>query len=477
MVAVSSDMTKTKIVCTIGPATASNQMLSRLAEAGMNVARLNFSHDVVAEHSIRIKQIRRISQQLKIPIGILADLPGPKIRVGRVSPEPARLREGSKITLTGRHVVGNQRTISVNPARVLKDLEVGDAVFLSDGTIRLRVQSTRRGDAVCRVVRGGKLYSEKGVNLPGKKLGVRALTPNDTILLRYAVNHGADFIGISFTASSDDIVRAKRMVYEMGSQAWVIAKIETQQAVANFDEIVQKSDGVMVARGDLGVEMDIEDIPVLQKQIIEKANSAGKPVITATQMLESMVSNPTPTRAEVTDIANAIIDGTDAVMLSEETAVGRYPIEAVSMMKRVAATTEKNLQYRKLLVSRRPLLRAVVQDSISFSACEVAYDLGASCIVAHTRTGKTAHRVSKFRSSVPIVALTYSVPVMNRLSLLWGVYPCKVRKLSTTAEIFSTARTEAVKNALAHKGDRIVVVCGVPFTPGGTTDLLRVQEV
>lgn len=472
VVDVLPEMTKTKIICTIGPATSSNRMLSRLAKAGMNVARLNFSHDVAAQHLIRI---RRIAQQLKTPIGILADLPGPKIRVGRVFPEPVMLKEGAQIIITGRHVVGNQNIISVNPAKVLRGFEKGDPVFLADGTIRLVVQRTRNADVICRVVRGGELYSEKGVNLPGKNLGLRALTHNDVTLLRYALRHDADFVGISFTTTSDDIVRAKRIVREMGSQAWVIAKIETRQAVENVDEIVQKADGIMVARGDLGVEMEIEDVPFLQKKIIERTNSAGKPVITATQMLESMVANPTPTRAEVTDIANAIIDGTDAIMLSEETAVGKYPIEAVRVMKRVAAATERNLEYRKLLDSRRAMLGAIVQDSISFSACEVAYNLGADCIVAHTRTGMTAHRVSKFRSSVPIIALTYSIPVMNRLSLLWGVYPYQVRKLTTTAEIFSAAKTAAINKRAVRKGDKMVVVCGDPSTPGGTTDLLRVQ--
>jgi len=471
------EMTKTKIVCTIGPATSSNQMLWHLMRAGMNVARLNLSHDTAAEHLIRIKRIRNVAQQLKAPIGILADLPGPKIRVGKIFPEPVRLKVGSKIVITGRRVIGNQRIISVSPGKVLGGLEKGDPVFLADGTLRLVVQSRKNDDITCRVVRGGDLYSEKGVNLPGKKLGLRALTQNDVAYLRYAVRHHVDFLGISFTTTGDDIVRAKRMVAAMGSRAWVIAKIETRQAVENFDDIAQKADGVMVARGDLGVEMDIEEVPILQKKIIERANGTGKPVITATQMMESMISNPTPTRAEVTDIANAIIDGTDAIMLSEETAIGKYPIEAVKVMKRVATVTERNLQYRKMLNSRRALLRTIVQDSISFSACEVAYNLGAGCIVAHTRTGKTAHRVSKFRSSVPIIALTHSIRVMNQLSLLWGVYPCHVRKLSTTAEIFSAARTAALNNGAVRKGDKFVVVCGDPSTPGGTTDLLRVQTV
>ena len=472
---MSADWTKTKIVCTIGPATSSREMLRRLVMAGMNVARLNLAHDTQADHATRIKLIRSVSRSLRKPVGILLDLPGPKIRVGLIRPEPVFLREGSTLVLTERSVVGNEKTVTVKPPAVVRKLNVGDPVFLADGTIRLVVRQTRKHAAVCRVVSGGPLLSGKGVNLPGKKLGLKALTRRDVELLQFALENGADFIGLSFTTSQSDVVRAKRIVKRAGFRTWIIAKIETRQGVENFDAIVQKADGVMVARGDLGIEMEVEDVPVIQKSLIKKANAAGKPVVTATQMLESMVSNATPTRAEVTDIANAIIDGTDAVMLSEETAVGKYPIEAVNVMRKVAAVTEKSLPYRELLNSRRSLLRAIVQDSISFSACQVAYDLGAGCIVAFTRAGATAHRVSKFRSSVPIIALTYKPRVMNRLSLLWGVYPHQVKKLTTTAEIFAAAKAAATKTKIVHAGDKIIVVCGDPSTSSGTTDLLRVE--
>jgi pyruvate kinase len=470
-----SNWTKTKIVCTIGPATSSKELLQRLVMAGMNVARLNLAHDTQADHAARIDMIRFVSRKLKLPVGILLDLPGPKIRVGMIQPEPVVLREGSTLILTERNIVGNDKIVSVNPPAVLQELKKGDLVFLADGTIRLTVHQTKKHAVVCRVVHGGSLLSGKGVNLPGKKLGLRALTQRDVELLRFALDNGADFIGLSFTTSQSDVVRAKTIVRQAGFRTWVIAKIETRRGVENFDEIVQMADGIMVARGDLGIEMEVEDVPVVQKQIIKKANAAGKPVVTATQMLESMVSNPTPTRAEVTDIANAIIDGTDAVMLSEETAVGKYPVEAVNVMRKVSAVTERSLPYRALLNSRRSLLRAIVQDSISFSACQVAYDLNAACIVAFTRAGATAHRVSKFRSSVPIIALTYRPRVMNRLSLLWGVYPHQVKKLTTTAQIFAAAKTAATKTKIVHAGDKIVVVCGDPSTSSGTTDLLRVE--
>ncbi len=449
----------------------------RLAKAGMNVARLNLSHETLTEHVLRMRRIRTVSQQLKTPIGVLVDLPGPKIRIGKIFPEPVNLKEGSQLTLTARRMIGNQKTVSISHPSVLSQLSKGDSVFLADGTIRLAVERTRHGEAVCRVVRGGVLFSGKGVNVPGRKLGPRSLTTKDAGIIKFALKNGADFLGLSFTTTATDVAKAKQIVRQLGSHAWIIAKIETRQAVENLDGIIQKADGVMVARGDLGVEIEIEDVPVLQKRIIERANAAGKPVITATQMLESMVDNPTPTRAEVTDIANAIIDGTDAIMLSEETAVGKYPVEAVKVMKRVAAVTERNLPYRALLDSRRALVKALVQDSISFSACEVAYELGAGCIVAHTRTGITAHRVSKFRSPVPIIALTHDTSVMNRLSLLWGVYPQKVGRLSTTAEIFKAAKFAARQTRMANAGERIVVACGDPSTPGGTTDLLRVQTV
>ncbi|HKM78340.1 MAG TPA: pyruvate kinase [Candidatus Bathyarchaeia archaeon] len=473
------EKTKTKIVCTIGPATSSRHVIGRLIQNGMNVARLNLSHGTLEEHTTRICAIRTASQELRTPIGILVDLPGPKIRVGKVFPEPIVLREGAFLTLTGRHMVGNQSIVSISHPRVLKELKRGDLVFLEDGTVRLKVNEIRNSDAICRIVRGGHLSSGKGVNFPEKKLSLSALTPRDIQLLEFAVDQGVDFVGISFATSGSDIEKASRIISKRRSKIWVIAKIETKQAVSNIDEIMTKADGIMVARGDLGVEMDVEEIPELQKKIIHRSNSSGKPVITATQMLESMVNNSTPTRAEVTDIANAIIDGTDGIMLSEETAVGKYPIEAVRVMKHVAAATERSLPYESILDSRQSLLkRDIVQDAISFSACAVAYELEAGCIVAHTRTGITAHRVSKFRPSVPIIALTSDPPVMNRLSLLWGVYPYQVKKLKTTAEIFSAAKRAAVDSGLVTKvNNRVVVVCGDPSSPRGTTDLLRVQTI
>jgi pyruvate kinase len=444
----------------------------------MNVARLNFSHGTTMEHAARIRLIRSVSYELKTPVGILVDLPGPKIRIGEVSPEPIVLREGALLTLTPRQLVGNQAIVSVSHATILRQLKRGDSVFLEDGSVRLRVNEIKNGDAICRIVMGGYLFSGKGVNLPENELKLSALTLRDIALLGFGIEHGADFVGVSFTMTRSDIARAKGLIRNKKAKAWVIAKIEKKQAVDNIDEIVREADGIMVARGDLGVEMEVEEIPELQKKIIDKSNAAGKPVITATQMLESMVNNPTPTRAEVTDIANAIIDGTDAVMLSEETAVGKYPINAVKVMKHVAAATERRLPYRSILLGRQGLLkRDMIQDSISFSACAVAYQLSAGCIVAHTRTGTTAHRVSKFRSSVPIVALTSDLSVMNRLSLLWGVYPYRVRRLSTTAEIFAAAKKAAQESGLVKNNNRIVVVCGDPSSPRGTTDLLRVQTV
>jgi pyruvate kinase len=472
---VSARKNNTKIVCTIGPSSSSKQMLLRLARAGMSVARLNLSYGPVEKQMAILRRIRSISSLTGIPIGVLADLPGPKIRVGKVSPEPLELHGGSYLTLTSRRIVGNPEVVSITHPSALRELDNGDPVFLADGTIRLTVERVARGEVVCRVTRGGVLFSGKGVNLPSVQLGLRTLTPKDLSMLRVALKNRVDFVGLSFTANAEDIIRAKRIVRQAGRQAWIIAKVERKQAVRNFREIIREADGAMVARGDLGVEMGIDGIPLLQKDIIKKASAAGKPVITATQMLESMVNSPTPTRAEVTDIANAIMDGTDAVMLSEETAVGKYPIEAVRVMKRVAAATEKALPYRTLLDAKRNLVKAIVQEAISFSASDIAYGLGASCIVAHTRTGLTARRVSRYRPSVPIVALAHSQPVANQLCLLWGVYPRQVKKLRTTAQIFAEAKAAARVAGIASKGDKIVVVCGDPSTPSGTTDLLRVQ--
>jgi pyruvate kinase len=448
-----------------------------MMEAGMNVARLNFSHGTIEEHAAQIRLIRAVARRKKAAVGILADLPGPKIRVGRIAPEPVELKAGSHLVLTARRLVGNQRIVSLSHPSIFRQLRKGDRVFLEDGIVRLEVLYAKENEAVCKIVTGGSLSSGKGVNLPDKRMKLGALTKRDIGLLKFALANGVDFVGISFVTTSKDLHQARRILDAANSTAWLIAKIETRLAVENFASIVKQANGIMVARGDLGVEMNVEDIPVLQKEIIGKSNAAGKPVITATQMLESMVNSPTPTRAEVTDIANAIIDGTDAVMLSEETAVGNYPVEAVNVMKRVAAVTEKNLPYGALLDARRARVKPIVQESISFSACEVAYALKAGCIVANTRTGVTAHRVSKYRSSVPIIALTYIVPVMNRLSLLWGVYPYRVKKLTTTAEIFATAKLAAKSSGTVKEGGKIVVVCGDPSTPGGTTDLLRVQAI
>ncbi len=474
---MASEKTKTKIVCTIGPASSSPGMLGRMIEAGMNVARLNFSHGTVEEHGARIRMIRSVARKKKVAIGILADLPGPKIRVGKISPEPVDLQPGSQLTLTARRLIGNQRIVSLSHPSILKHLKKGDRVFLEDGIVRLEVMYAERDEAVCKIITGGLLSSGKGVNLPDKSMHLQALTRKDVKLLKFALANEVNFIGISFVTTAKDILRAKRLVKAAKSRAWLIAKIETRVALENFEKIVKQANGIMVARGDLGVEMDVEDIPELQKEIIKKSNEAGKPVITATQMLESMVNNPTPTRAEVTDIANAIIDGTDAVMLSEETAVGKFPVEAVNVMRKVAGATERNLNYEALLDARRTRLKPIVQESISFSACDVAYALKAGCIVANTRTGLTAHRVSRNRSPVPIIALTYAMPVMNKLSLLWGVYPYRAKKLKTTAQIFAAAKLAAKNSGTVKRGGKIVVVCGDPSTPGGTTDLLRVQSV
>ena len=472
-----SEKTKTKIICTIGPASSTPATIGRLIEAGMNVARLNFSHGTVEQHAAHIRMIRAVARAKKTAIGILADLPGPKIRVGRISPEPVDLKPGSQLILTANRLVGNQHIVSLSHPSILRHLTKGDRVFLEDGIVRLEVANAKRDEAVCKIITGGLLSSGKGVNLPDKRMNLRALTRKDVDLLKFALAKGVDFVGISFVTTAKDLRQARRILSTSKSKAWLIAKIETRLALQNFGEIVKQANGIMVARGDLGVEMNVEDVPVLQKEIIEKSNAAGKPVITATQMLESMVNNPTPTRAEVTDIANAIIDGTDAVMLSEETAVGKFPVEAVRVMKRVAAVTEKNLNYEALLDARRARLKPIVEESISFSACDVAHALKAGCIVASTRTGLTAHRVSRNRSPVPIIALTYTLPVMNRLSLLWGVYPHKVKKFNTTAEIFTSAKLAAKNSRTVKEGDKIVVVCGDPSTPGGTTDLLRIQSV
>ncbi len=464
----------TKIVCTIGPASSSPSVLGHMIRAGMDVARINFSHGTYEEHLKSIKTIRKVSHSLRRPVAILQDLPGPKLRVGKLASDPMHLRRLDTITLTTKPSKAKGK-IPVAYPDLPKAVRKGDMVYLADGSIRLEVLRTTRDEVEARVLVGGDLVSGKGLNLPRLRTRVPAITREDREHLHFGLENNLDIVAVSFVQRAEDIRMARRVAEEKGREIFVVAKIEKKEAVEDLEDIVKEADGVMVARGDLGVELSLERIPIVQKRIIFEANRSAKPVITATQMLESMISSPSPTRAEVTDIANAIIDGSDALMLSEETAIGGYPVEAVRVLQKVAQETERYLP-KEITQQRRMWHENSQEDAIAFAACETALQISAAAIVTPTRTGKTARRVSKYRPPLPIVALTSHADVEKQLLLSWGVQTVR-REIESTDTIFTEAEKTVQRLKLARKGNTIVIVSGDPKGPMGRTDLLKIQRV
>ena len=464
----------TKIVCTIGPASSSPSVLGHMIRAGMDVARINFSHGTYEEHLKSIKTIRKVSHSLRRPVAILQDLPGPKLRVGKLASDPMHLRRLDTITLTTKPSKAKGK-IPVAYPDLPKAVRKGDMVYLADGSIRLEVLRTTQDEVEARVLVGGDLVSGKGLNLPRLRTRVPAITREDREHLHFGLENNLDIVAVSFVQRAEDIRMARRVAEEKGREIFVVAKIEKKEAVEDLEEIVKEADGVMVARGDLGVELSLERIPIVQKRIIFEANRSAKPVITATQMLESMISSPSPTRAEVTDIANAIIDGSDALMLSEETAIGGYPVEAVRVLQKVAQETERYLP-KEITQQRRMWHENSQEDAIAFAACETALQISAAAIVTPTRTGKTARRVSKYRPPLPIVALTSHADVEKQLLLSWGVQTVR-REIESTDTIFTEAEKTVQRLKLARKGNTIVIVSGDPKGPMGRTDLLKIQRV
>ena len=464
----------TKIVCTIGPASSSPGVLGHMIRAGMDVARINFSHGTYEEHLKSIKTIRKVSHSLRRPVAILQDLPGPKLRVGKLASDPMHLRRLDTITLTTKPSKAKGK-IPVAYPDLPKAVRKGDMVYLADGSIRLEVLRTTRDEVEARVLVGGDLVSGKGLNLPRLRTRVPAITREDREHLHFGLENNLDIVAVSFVQRAEDIRMARRVAEEKGREIFVVAKIEKKEAVEDLEDIVKEADGVMVARGDLGVELSLERIPIVQKRIIFEANRSAKPVITATQMLESMISSPSPTRAEVTDIANAIIDGSDALMLSEETAIGGYPVEAVRVLQKVAQETERYLP-KEITQQRRMWHENSQEDAIAFAACETALQISAAAIVTPTRTGKTARRVSKYRPPLPIVALTSHADVEKQLLLSWGVQTVW-REIESTDTIFTEAEKTVQRLKLARKGNTIVIVSGDPKGPMGRTDLLKIQRV
>ncbi len=466
-------MPRTKIVCTIGPASDSPELLARLIEAGMDVARLNFSHGAHAEHAAVIAALRRIAEDRHRPVAILQDLGGIKLRIGEIVGGAVRLQSGAPFTLTSRPVPGDGREVSMSLSNLPESVRPGDRLLLADGEIELVAENVTASDIHCRVVAGGPLSSHKGINLPSRSIAAPGLTDKDREDLAFGIAQGVDYVALSFVRSADDIRQARALMAEHGATIPVIAKIEKHEALSRIDEILAESDGIMVARGDLGVETPLEHVPLLQKMLIEKANRAGKPVITATQMLLSMVENPRPTRAEVGDVANAILDGTDAVMLSEETASGRYPVEAVATMKRIAEDTEAAFPFEQWMRRFEDRSLQGLPEAVAGAACELAEHIGAALIVAWTESGTTARLVAKHRPRRPILALSRLPATARRLALVWGVIPLVARERRDTDAMMEQAPALALEAGLLEPGETAVITAGIPMGVAGSTNLIK----
>jgi pyruvate kinase len=471
-------MRKTKIVCTIGPVSESKEMLKQLMLAGMNVARLNFSHGDFEEHGNRIKNIREVCKELNRTCAILLDTKGPEIRTGKLKEEPIDLVQDEKITLTTEEILGDKHRISVSYEGLPKDVDPGSTILIDDGLIGLRVLSVSGNEIECTIVNGGTIKSKKGVNVPGVKISLPGITEKDANDIRFGIEQGVDFIAASFVRKASDVLEIRELLEKHNAHhIQIISKIENQEGVDNLDEILEASDGLMVARGDLGVEIPAEEVPLAQKTMIQKCNVAGKPVITATQMLDSMQRNPRPTRAEASDVANAIFDGTDAIMLSGETAAGKYPRESVETMSRIAEKAESALPYREIFLKQSHLQQVTVTEAISQAVANSALDLDAKAIVTSTESGYTARMVSKYRPKAPIIAVTPKDEVLRRLSLTWGVLPVKGENATSTDEMFSFAIDNAIKTDLLQSGDLIVITAGVPVGRSGTTNLIKIHHI
>ncbi|MFA6006785.1 MAG: pyruvate kinase [Candidatus Paceibacterota bacterium] len=466
---------KTKIVATIGPATEKTEILTNLIEAGLDVARFNFSHGSHEEHQVRLEAVKAAASKTRKTIAVIQDLSGPKIRIGDFSTEHVQLVSGEPFTLTTEQITGDTTRAYVNYPLLPKEVKVGGQILLDDGKKRLEVTSIKGKEVHCKVIVGGEIKGRRGVNLPGANLSISALTEKDKEDLQFGLNNKVTYFALSFVRHADDIAELRAILDVAGSDAGIIAKIETPEAVDNIDAIIALSDGVMVARGDLAIEVPAEMVPMIQKMIIRKCNDAGKPVITATQMLESMINSPVPTRAEVSDIANAIIDGTDAVMLSEETALGKYPAEAVRVMSRVALQIEQNYPERDLQYKSD---NTEIPDAITSSAVKLAHDINAELIVALTESGFTARMISRFKPNRLIVAMTPNEHASEKVMLSFGCYPLIIPRFKTIDEAFDLVRSHCLKHGICEIGGKVVIAAGAPFDTKGTpTNMLIVKEI
>lgn len=472
-------MKKTKIVATIGPASESEEILEELFLNGLNVARLNFSHGSHEEHKEKIDTVKKVREKLDLPIAVMLDTKGPEIRLGDFKDREVVLKEGEKFTITSRDILGDESIVSQTYKNLARDVKVGDRILIDDGLVGLEIEEIVDGsEIICRVINGGPISNHKGVNVPYVDINLPAVTEKDVSDIKFGIENDIDFIAASFIRKDDDVFKIRKILEEnFGSHIGIISKIENQEGVDNIDNILKASDGIMVARGDLGVEIDPEEIPMIQKRIIAKCNAVGKPVITATQMLDSMMRNPRPTRAEVTDVANAILDGTDAIMLSGEAAVGKYPVESVKTMYKIANSIETSGEYREKFNIGRFGKEITTTNAISKATCTTAEDLEARAIITATSSGSTSKSVAKYRPSAPIIAATYTDRIMRQLSLVWGVYPVKTEMTESTDQVIDSSITVAMESGYVDEGDLVVLTAGIPVGVVGTTNLLKVHTI
>lgn len=471
-------MRKTKIVCTLGPATNDVEIMKQLIQNGMDAARINFSHGTYETHAETIARLKQAREELNAPIPLILDTKGPEIRVKTFKEDKVRLEEDATFTLTTREVEGDVNIVSVTYADLPKDVHRGSRILIDDGLIELKVEDITETDVVCKVVNGGVVKSRKGVNLPGVEVNLPSLMEKDIEDLKFGVENGFDIVAASFIRSAEDVLKIRRVLEENGGgQMHIISKIENQQGVENIDKILEASDGIMVARGDLGVEIPPEEVPLVQKILIAKANRIGKPVITATQMLESMVHSPRPTRAEANDVANAIFDGSDAIMLSGETAAGTYPLEAAATMARIALKAESAVDYAAKLANTTEPARVNITNAISMAACATAAELKTAAITTVTKSGFTARMISRYRPACPLIASTSDETVWRQMNLIWGCKPMLYTGELPRGGVFDTALEIAVKSGLLKNGDTVVSALGMPLGFSGATNTLRVDIV
>jgi pyruvate kinase len=469
---------KTKIMCTMGPACDSVEMLKKLILAGMSAARLNMAHGDLDEHKGRIDRVRQAAKELGATVAILMDIKGPEIRTGLLQESSYELKTDASLTLTTEQIKGDASRISVSYKDLTQDLKPDSRILIDDGLIELQVETIEGTEIHCRVLNGGLVKSRKGVNLPGIHTSLPGVTERDVMHIEFGIEQDIDIIAASFVRKASDIVEIRRLLEERGaSHIQIISKIENQEGVDNLDAILEVSDGLMVARGDLGVEIPVEDVPIIQKQMIRKGNAVGKPIITATHMLDSMQYNPRPTRAEASDVANAVYDGTDVLMLSGETAAGKYPLEAVRMMAGIAANIEEVLPYRDMLRIKTAEQKATITEVISQAAVSSSLDLDAKAIVVATSSGFSARMVAKYRPQSPIIAVTVSERIQRRLSLCWGVIPVLGTQIASTDEMFESAIQSSLQSGIVASGDLVVVSAGVPVGKSGSTNLIKIQHI